>query len=275
MPSAPSSARPVRTQYRHELPTLTYVTLDDGNGGIIRNLTHDGVAVQAVGRLRPKQLVRLRFELRLPRLQVEAHGQVTWATSSGQCGIRFIDLAARTRRQIDEWVFSNLLDSADRHASQCGSTFASGLPFAPLEEDGLVLSPPPRAAIRMLPSVREADQPLLLAREEDSAQSVSQARADLNWLSRPVSPRTLAWILDSLVMTAALLLFTVVFLSIAHELPQWQLTLCAGLAAAVLVAGIYWALFTLFGGASLGVRIAQASAGSESISGKEIADRFR
>jgi VIT1/CCC1 family predicted Fe2+/Mn2+ transporter len=275
MQSAPCSARPARTQYRHELRTLTYVTLDDENAGIIRNLTRDGVAVQAVGRLQPKQLVKLRFELRLPRLHVEAHGQVTWATSSGQCGIRFIDLTPRTRRQIDEWVFSNLLDSADRYASRGGSTFASVLPFAPVEDDGLVLSAPPRAAIRLEPSVCEPHHPLMHLGEENLSQTVSRDPADLNWLSRPVSARTLAWILDSLVMTAALLLFAVVFLSIAHELPQWRLTLCASVATAALVAGIYWALFTLFGGARLGVRIARTSAGSGQTSGKETADRFR
>jgi hypothetical protein len=275
MQSAPSSARPARTQYRHELRTLTYVTLDDENGGIIRNLTRDGVAVQVVGRLQPKQLVKLRFELRLPRLHVEAHGQVTWATSSGQCGIRFIDLTARARRQIDEWVFSNLLDSAEHYASRGRSTTASVLPFAPAEDDGLVLSAPPRPPIRLEPSVCEPHQPPMGIVEEDKSQTVSRDPADLNWLSRPVSARTLAWILDSLVMTAALLLFAVVFLSIAHELPQWQLTLCASIATAALVAGIYWALFTLFGGARLGVRIARSPAGLEQSKEKELANRFR
>ena len=114
MQTATSPARQTRTHYRHELRTLTYVTVDEANGGIIRNLNHEGVAVQAVGPLRRHQRVRLRFELRFPRLRVETYGQVSWATPSGQCGIRFVDLPARTRRQINEWIFSNLLGAVAR-----------------------------------------------------------------------------------------------------------------------------------------------------------------
>ena len=95
-----SPARQTRTQYRHELRTLTYVTLDQANGGIVRNMTHDGIGVQAVAALRPMQQLRLRFELRAPRLRVETRGEVMWSTPSGQCGIRFLDLPPRISRQL-------------------------------------------------------------------------------------------------------------------------------------------------------------------------------
>src|SRR5580698_10312948 len=42
------SARQARARHRHELRVLTYVSLDQANGGVIRNLTHDGIAMQAV-----------------------------------------------------------------------------------------------------------------------------------------------------------------------------------------------------------------------------------
>src|ERR1700730_10492441 len=129
MVSASVSARQARTHYRHELRVLTYVTLDEANGGIIRNLNHEGVAVQAVAPLRREQRVRLRFELRFPRLRVEAHGQVTWASPSGQCAIRFVDLPAPTGRQINEWIFSNLLDSVAHDASHPHPVFASSALF--------------------------------------------------------------------------------------------------------------------------------------------------
>src|SRR5271155_4985733 len=161
-------ARHARAQYRHELRTLTYVTLDDANGGIIRNLNHEGVAIQAVAALRPQQLVRLRFELRFPRLRVETRGQVSWANRSGQCGIRFIDLPARTRLHINEWIFSNLLDAIVRDATHPRPIFGRSAVSIVSEEnvpeeivcdqnasekdspdktDGLILSPAPRPAI--------------------------------------------------------------------------------------------------------------------------------
>ncbi len=162
-------ARQARTHYRHELRTLTYVTLDEANGGIIRNLNHEGVAVQAVAPLRQHQRVRLRFELRFPRLRVETYGQVSWASPSGQCGIRFVDLPARTGHQINEWIFSNLLDAVARDADHPRSIFGASVVSiareenvreenvreenAPEENDGLTLSASPRPAIRLEPSV--------------------------------------------------------------------------------------------------------------------------
>jgi hypothetical protein len=265
-------ARQTRCHYRHELRTLTYVTLDEGNGGIIRNLNDEGVAVQAVAPLRLQQRVRVRFELRFPRLRVETQGQVTWASSSGQCGIRFVELSARTRRQVNEWIFSNLLDAAARGAGHPRSIFGAsvisiaqeenvgeenGLP----ENDGLILSAPPRPAIRIEADFsRRDDLPVLRAhREEDLADRVYDPHQQVSWLSRPLSGRALAWLVDSLVVSAGLLLFALIFLSIAHELPPWPLTLGTVAAAAVFVAAAYWGLFAVFGGARLGARLAQAA----------------
>jgi hypothetical protein len=72
-------------------------------------------------------------------------------------------------------------------------------------------------------------------------------------------------LVDSLVVIAALLLFALIFLSIAHELPQWPLTVAAAVVAAVFVAAAYWALFAVFGGATLGARLADTA----SVSGQE------
>ena len=99
MQAATSPVRQARARHRHNLRVLTYVTLDQGNGGIVRNLNDEGIAVQAVAALRAQQQVRVRFELRFPRLRIESIGEVMWANSSGQCGIRFMDLAPRTIRE--------------------------------------------------------------------------------------------------------------------------------------------------------------------------------
>ena len=286
-------ARQARAHYRHELRTLTYVTLDDANGGIIRNLNHEGVAVQAVGALRPQQRVRLRFELRFPRLRVEAGGQVSWASASGQCGIRFVDLPARTRHQINEWIFANLLDAMARDAAHPRSIFgASVVSIArgekaregsvreeniPEESDGLTLSAAPRPAIRMDPGFAGKHQPPDVHQhsEDDLADPAGNPYAQLNWLSRPLSGRTLAWLVDGLVVTAALLLFVLIFLSIAHELPPWPLTLGTVLLATVFVTVAYWGVFSVFGGSSLGARLAQAAFSLDEEQENEEAVRIR
>lgn len=284
MQSVSVPARQARAHYRHELSTLTYVTLDEANGGIIRNLNHDGVAVQAVGALRPEQRVRLRFELRFPRLRVEAGGQVSWASASGRCGIRFVELPANTRHQIDEWIFSNLLDAVNRDAAHPHSMFATSVVSSGRgekareenigeEEDGLTVSAAPRPAIRLDAS---PTAPLLHQYvEEDFAEPAVDPYAQLNWLSRPLSGRTLSWLVDSLVVTAGVLLFTLIFLSIAHELPPWPLALGTGFAAAGFVAAAYWGVFAVFGGTSLGARLALAASGFEEKEEGEDAIRIR
>jgi len=266
MQVVPFPARPARTHYRHELRTLTYVTLDAANGGIIRNLNRAGLAVQAVAPLRQQQRVRVRFELRFPRLRVETYGLVSWSSPAGQSGIRFVDLPPRTARQIDEWIFSNLLDTMAREAYARPILEPSPQPVVrenvSEEDDGLTLSAPPRPAIRLelASGWRDEVQPPSQRHERRFADVAHAPDAELNWLSRPLSLRTLAWLVDSLVVVAALLLFALIFLSITHELPPWPVTLGAVFSAALFVAAAYWALFAVFGGASLGARLAARGA---------------
>ncbi|HVI09196.1 MAG TPA: PilZ domain-containing protein [Candidatus Binatia bacterium] len=237
MQSVSSTAQQARSRYRHDLSTLTYVTLDDANGGIVRNLSRDGVALQAIAALHENQPVRVRFELRFPRLRVDAHGEVCWSTRSGQCGIRFVNLAAPLARQIDEWIFANLLESAAavQNRAEVGvlrtATPSPVIPFNTARDLAAHESPPIAAVV-----------------DKDSS-----------WLSRPVSGRTLARLIDGLVVLAGVLLFGLIFLTIAHELPRWPLAWAATAAAIAFVAGGYWTLFYVLGASSAGVRLAKAA----------------
>ena len=76
-------------------------------------------------------------------------------------------------------------------------------------------------------------------------------------------------------MFAGLLLFALIFLSVAHELPQWPLTLYAALAAAVFVVATYRILFAVFGRASLGACLARAASGIEEKEKVDESGRFR
>jgi hypothetical protein len=254
MEAAVSPARQARSKHRHDLRTLTYVTLDQANGGIVRNLSHEGIGVQAVAALRPSQQVRVRFELRGPRLRVEARGEVTWATTSGQCGIRFLDLTPRMVRQINEWIFGNLLEGIPLHPELAGSMFAASpaLTAQAETEDGLMVSAAPVQVIE-LPIEAHALRPALAG--VDGAGAVPQTLAELGWLSQPLSGRSLIWTINILVMVAALLLFALVFLTVTGEPPRWPLSMMTG--AAVLVVVMYWGLFQLFGGSSPGERLAR------------------
>jgi hypothetical protein len=349
-------ARQTRSQHRHQLRTLTYACLEQANGGIVRDINHYGIGLQVVAAVRPQQQLRVRFELSRPRLRVETRGEVTWATRSGQCGIRFLDLPQKIARQIDEWILGNLLEGAALHsegsmfaaASLAGSSsgdsefartslarsslarssfarssFArSSSALSSIAKSSVLLSSPAAFSSPVVEDVKEADdydglvvsstpvrvielptrpdpleppgarnagvsgerlalsaRPLpdavlpeaALSEPVLSGAAVSKpalsepalptfagfehASSTLDWLSQPLTGRSLIWTINTLVVVAALLLFVVVFLSITGEPPQWPLAMTGG--GAIFVAGLYWGFFRVFGGASPGARLAR------------------
>jgi hypothetical protein len=257
MQVVPFPARQARAFHRHEVVSLTHVSLD-GHGGILRNLSSRGIGVQAISPLRPQQRVQLRFNLRSPRLKVDAEGQVMWSDSFNLCGIAFVDLPSRVSRQIDEWIFSNLIEIAHRRSESGSPIFASSgssaLDEEDVSDDGLTLSPTARQPIRL----------------------EMKSTAQLNWLSRPLSPRTIAWAVDGLLVLAAMLLFILIFLSIAHELPSWEMTLGAGSAIGIFILLSYRGLFSAFGGGTFGNRLTRTAPASSPQKEKTDEDlRFR
>lgn len=278
MDAALSSTRHGRAQHRHELRSLTYLTLNDTNGGVVRNLAHGGIGVQVLAPVRPHERLCVRFELKYPRLRVEVQGEVMWATLSGQCGIRFVDMPSQMGRQIGEWIFGDLLEGISLHADPAESMFAApgAAQEVPLgeavrqseEEDGLMVSHVPVKVIE-LPSRREPVMPGFQPRE-----AVAEIeRTGLDWLSQPLSGRGLVWTIHTLVVFAGLLLFALVFLSINRESTPWPLPMAAG--AIVVVAGLYWIFFHLFGGTSLGTRLARLAGYPADEEKQEKAARFR
>lgn len=271
MDAGVSPARQQRTHYRHDLRTLTYVTIDQANGGIVRNLTREGMGVQVVAALRAKQQLRVRFELRYPRLRVETRGEVVWATVAGQCGIRFLDLGPKTARQIDEWIFGNLLDCAAPHSESERTMFvesrlrqssverSSSVRWTRVEpaseDDGLMVSASPVKVIELPARPERVPDPNYDLTSPRRDAGVLESEVETDWLSQPLSGASLAWTVNSLVVVAGLLLFTLIFFVVTRELPKWPFAMLAG--ATVFVAGFYWGFFKICGGSSLGARLAR------------------
>ncbi len=216
--------------------------------------------MQVVGAVRPQQQLGLRFELRLPRVRVETRGEVTWATRSGQCGIRFLDLSPAMARQINEWIFGNLLEEVSRHTAQdsifARSASAPALQYPAQEacdqDDGLLVSAAPVPVIQLSVSPDRLEPAKARA---DSIKTAPVRLSELDWLFQPRSGRGLIWTINTLVVVAALLLFALVFLSITGEPTRWPLATAGG--AAICVAALYWGFFRILGGASPGARLAR------------------
>jgi hypothetical protein len=207
-----------------------------------------------------------------PRLRVESRGEVMWATPSGQCGISFVDLSPRMTRQINEWIFGDLLEGIALHSERTGSLFAaSSSALAVSEDDGLMISPSPLKVIEL---TLRADPLQADAHGLDAdAATALVPLSELDWLSQPLSGHSLIWTINTLVALAALLLFVLVFLSVTREAPRWPLAMMGG--AAMFVAALYWGFFQLFGGSSPGARLARllGSDAEEDVEASD--DRFR
>ena len=225
-----------RHHYRHQIQTLAYLNLDESNGGIIHNLGDSGIAVQSVAPLSANQQVFLRFELTQPRVRVEGTGRVAWADSMGQAGIEFLTLAQRSRRGLKEWIFIQLLKTAQASAEAhfiCGG-----------DSEELLFSSTPRPPIRFETAVS--------ARERYQ----NTRSLHLPWFPLAISAQALALTVDGLILLSALLLFTVICIAMIGAVPSWPITLILGLGASVLFAILYRMLFRLWVGATPGTYLA-------------------
>ncbi len=246
-----------RLHYRHPIPSLVYVRLDEGNGGIIRNLSQDGAAIQAVGALRAGQVLRVRFDLLNPRVRFDVHAEVSWANPYGQAGIRFLDLNPAGSRQLNDWIFVNLL----RGLEQASPVLANGT------ADDLILSGSVLPAIRL---------PRGTAPYRPSEPSVTDSLS-LSWWPRPLSLQTLARFMDGLVLFSAVLAFFCVFLAVAQTLPTWPIavTLAAGVGG--FFTALYWCLCSWLGCGTAGMQMARMAMGEDELenSSRDDESRFR
>ncbi len=245
-----------RRHYRHPIASLAYVRLDHANGGIIRNLSESGMAIQAVGPLQTGQLVHLRFELLRPKVRIETTGQVTWADPSGQAGIRFVDLSPRPHRLLKDWILTDVLAAASELAPARAPIFAGGAQDA---ESGLVLSAVPLKPI-LLASSADTLPAMPDIAGHDGPQTAAEMPVRLSWWPADIAPGTLAGFIDSLIVVSAVLLFSVVFVATIGEFPSWLLSAALVLGAACIFGPLYRFLFSSLTGVTVGRRMAQLAA---------------
>lgn len=228
-------------RYRHKIRNLAYVNLD-ANRGILRDISEFGVASQTLVSVQVGQQVRLSLDLRDPRIHIEAEGRVAWTDGRGQAGVEFVDLQQKSRRLLQEWIFTQLLAAADRALGE--------------ENEALLFSNSARPPIRLKPQIVAPERPLSLA-------------------GITLSARTFARAVDSLVLLCAVLLFSVLTLVLTDRLPGWPLASALVLGTAALFVLAYWGLFELFFGATPGERLAEMACHDAASAGKKQDQRAR
>ncbi len=232
-----------RRHHRHRLHSLAYVRLNGSNGGILRDLSEGGMAVQAVSPLQIGQAVHFSFELMNPRCRIEADAQVTWADAFGQAGLTFRDLAARPARQLKDWLLVNLLSLAhEAYITEAAAPQTRGAISSSLAATGIVL---PAVEVE-----RAQETPL-------------ETGVTVPWWPYPVSSRALAIFTDALAVLCAVLLFTVVFIVTSKQIPSWPLFTLLATGAFAFFALVYRYWFLMCPGGTPGMQLALLAAEAE------------
>ena len=248
-----------RRHYRHQIQTLAYLNLDESNGGIIRNVGDAGIAVQAVAPLLCGQKVFLRFDLANPRVRVEGTGRVAWADPVGQAGIEFLSLSQRSLRGLKEWIFLQLLTTAQLNAD---SNF--GLVG---EASELLFSSRARPAIRFETAVRSVS----LAIEKD----LRPRPVQLPWFPFSMSAQAVSHLVDGLILASALLLFAVIGIAMIVAVPAWPILLILGLGVGAVFGLLYRFLFLFWIGGTPGAYLVGLTADANGNSEADDRPRFR
>ncbi|MFZ0479787.1 MAG: PilZ domain-containing protein [Terriglobales bacterium] len=94
-----------------QVPATIHVNEESTVEGILLDLSTGGMDVLAAKPIALSTLVHVSFELPDHPLHVEAHAEVAWRTNNGQLGLRFLDMEARIRERMAEWLKAKSRDS--------------------------------------------------------------------------------------------------------------------------------------------------------------------
>ena len=95
------------------------------------------------------------------------------------------------------------------------------------------------------------------------------------WCPVAISAGSLSWLIDSLILVSAVLLFLTLSLVMTHSLPAWTVVLALGFGVACLFTTLYWFLFTIWIGATPGVSLVQRAWVNSESAGLREAERPR
>jgi len=99
---------------RQSMHAPAFASFDGVSGGMILDLSEEGLSMQTGSRLHAQWLererqreVRLELDLTEPAAHLETTGYIAWADALGRAGVRFSDLPREARQRLREWLTIN------------------------------------------------------------------------------------------------------------------------------------------------------------------------
>jgi hypothetical protein len=92
---------------RHKVHGPVFASFDGVTGGMILDLSEQGLSMQTIVPLQANSQMHFRLELPDSDAGLETTGYIAWADALGRAGVRFSDLPADARQRLDEWLALN------------------------------------------------------------------------------------------------------------------------------------------------------------------------
>jgi GAF domain-containing protein/PilZ domain-containing protein len=96
-----------RHSLRQLVNTPAFASFDGVTGGMILDLSEEGMAMQTLAPLEAHSLLPLHLSLGEPTAYLETTGYVAWADALGRAGVRFSELPDKARERLREWLTVN------------------------------------------------------------------------------------------------------------------------------------------------------------------------
>ena len=92
---------------RQAVHAPAFASFDGVTGGMILDLSDEGMAMQAAAPVDARGPVQVQLELSEPAGHLETTGYIAWADALGRAGVRFSDLPEEARQRLDQWLAVN------------------------------------------------------------------------------------------------------------------------------------------------------------------------
>ncbi len=96
-----------RHSLRQRVNTPAFASFDGVTGGMILDLSEEGMAMQSLAPLSAHSILPLHLSLGEPTAYLETTGYVAWADALGRAGVRFSELPDAARERLREWLTVN------------------------------------------------------------------------------------------------------------------------------------------------------------------------
>ena len=96
-----------RSCVRHKVNGPVFASFDGVTGGMILDLSEQGLSMQTMVPLDRDRRLHLRLDLPDSEAQLETTGYIAWADALGRAGVRFSELPEEARQRLDHWLAIN------------------------------------------------------------------------------------------------------------------------------------------------------------------------